>query len=101
MSATLMIDGVEVLMPIDEHKPPEHMPAPRLTTFEGKVLGFLGNTKENLEELFDVIQGELSHRYALKDVIRRQKRHYAMRAPVALLEELAHTCDAVIVGVGS
>jgi hypothetical protein len=101
MSATLTIDGVDVLLPIDEQRPPEQMPAPRLTTLDGKVLGFLGNTKENLEELFDVIRGELSRKYGLKEVIRRQKTHYAVRAPLALLEELAKTCDAVIVGVGS
>lgn len=101
MSSRLTIAGVEVLTPIDEDKPPEHMPAPRLTTLNGKVLGFLGNTKENLEVLFDIIQGELSHKYALREVIRRQKVHYAVRAPLSLLEELAKTCDAVIVGVGS
>ena len=101
MSAIVTIDGVDLLLPIDEHKPPEQMPAPRLTTLDGRVLGFLGNTKENLEVLFDVIQGEISRTYALKGVIRRQKTHYAVRAPLPLLEELAKTCDAVIVGVGS
>lgn len=101
MPQTLSIDGVEVLTPIDEDKLPEQMPAPRLTTLDGKVLGFLGNTKENLEELFDVIQRELSHKYELKEVVRRQKVHYALRASLSLLEELAKTCDAVIVGVGS
>lgn len=101
MSSTFTIDGVELLMPIDEQKPPEQMPAPRLTTLDGKVLGFLGNTKENLEEVFDVIQGELSRKYACKAVVRRRKMHYAIRAPLSLLEELAKTCDAVIVGVGS
>lgn len=101
MPHTLTIDGIEVLTPIDEDKPPEQMPAPRLATLDGKVLGFLGNTKENLEALFDVIQGELSQKYELKEVVRRQKAHYAMRAPLLLLEEFAKTCDAVIVGVGS
>ncbi|MBI3325456.1 MAG: hypothetical protein HYZ81_01965 [Nitrospinae bacterium] len=101
MSPTLTIGGVDVLIPIDEDKPPEHMPAPRLATLHGKVLGFLDNTKENLAALFDIIQRELARQYALKEVIRRQKAHYAMRAPLSLLEELAKTCDAVIVGVGS
>ena len=101
MSAIVTINGVELLLPIDERKPPEQMPAPRLTTLDGRVLGFLGNTKENLEVLFDVIQGEISSTYTLKGVIRRQKTHYAVRAPLSLVEELAKTCDAVIVGVGS
>ncbi len=101
MSAIFTINGVELLTPIDERKPLAQMPAPRLTTLDGKVLGFLGNAKENLEELFDVIQGEISRKHALKAVVRRQKIHYAVRAPLSLLEELTKTCDAVIVGVGS
>lgn len=46
------IAGLPILLPIDE-EPPDIIPiAPRLETFDGKVIGFLSNTKDLVSRMF-------------------------------------------------
>ena len=101
MAQERMIAGLPVLLPIDEEPKERFATAPRLDTFDGKVVGFLNNTKDNVEELFSDIQALLAAAYNPKGVARRAKPHFAHPAPPVLLDALHRECDAVIVAAGT
>ncbi len=101
MAATREIAGFTVFLPIDTDEPERFPLAPRLATLHGKRLGFLSNTKDNVDHLFADIQAHLQRTYALHSVVHRCKDHFAVQAPRPLLEELHQQCDAVIVAAGA
>ncbi len=79
------IAGMTVLLPIDE-EPPDVVPiAPRLETFDGKVVGFLSNTKDNVDDLFADMQAQLEATYRPRGVVHRAKNHFAANAAKDLL----------------
>ena len=95
------VAGLTILLPIDE-EPPDVMPiAPRLETFDGKVVGFLSNTKENVAHLFAVMQAQLEAEFRPRGVVHRAKGHFAANAAVELLAAMHDECDAVIVAAGA
>ena len=95
------IAGLTILLPIDE-EPPGMIPvAPRLETFDGKVVGFLSNTKDNVAHLFAVMQAQLEAEFRPRGVVSRAKGHFAANASVALLAAMHGECDAVIVAAGA
>ncbi|MGQ4808452.1 hypothetical protein NKDENANG_01835 [Candidatus Entotheonellaceae bacterium PAL068K] len=96
-----VIAGLTVLLPTDDEEPAAAPAAPRLATFDGKVIGFLSNTKDNVEPLFVGIQQHLQGAHRVKGVVHRTKTHFAVRAPQDMLEELHQQCDAVIVAAGA
>jgi hypothetical protein len=77
------------------------MPAPRLTTFRGKRVGFLDNSKEKADLFLGELAKRLAERFALADVIQRRKPTYSRVAPPAMIEELRQTCDCVITAMGA
>lgn len=101
MAQEKIIAGLCVLLPTDDDGPVTIPSAPRLGTFSGKRIGFLSNTKDNVEHLFADLEAHLRATYALQSVVHRTKAHFAVRAPQALLAELHHECDAVIVAAGA
>lgn len=95
------IAGLTILLPIDE-EPPDIIPiAPRLDTFDDKVVGFLSNTKDNVDHLFADMQAQLEAHYRPRGVIHRAKEHFAAKAAGELLAELHRECDAVIAAAGA
>lgn len=96
-----VIAGFEVFLPTDDEARAGVQPAPRLDTFHGKRIGFLSNTKDNVDHLFAGIHAQLAAHYSLQCVVQRAKAHFAVRAPQALLEALHQDCDAVIVAAGA
>jgi hypothetical protein len=95
------VAGLTILLPIDE-EPPDIMPiAPRLDTFDRKVVGFLSNTKDNVDHLFAAMQAQLEANYRPRDVMHRAKAHFAANASAELLAELHRACDVVIVAAGA
>ena len=66
----------------------------------GKVVGFIDNTKPNFNFLIDDLAVLLSERYGVKSVIKRGKRSVATPAAAPVLDELAAQCDLVITGSG-
>ncbi len=95
------IAGMTIFLPIDE-EPPTIVPiAPRLETFDGKVVGFLSNTKDNVDHLFADMQAQLEATYRPRDVIHRSKEHFAANASKELVAELHRECDAVIAAAGA
>jgi hypothetical protein len=101
MAQEKVIAGLTVLLPTDTEEPGRLAPAPRLPTFHGKRIGFLSNTKDNVDHLFAGIQAHLQAAYTLQGVVHLCKAHFAVRAPLAMLEQLHRDCDAVIVAAGA
>ena len=85
-----------VLNPTEESRKDITELAPRLGTFDGKVLGFLWNSKRHGDRLLKCLADKLSERYALRRVMHMQKTVVGLMAPDEMLKELVSTCDAVI-----
>jgi hypothetical protein len=101
MAQTKVIAGFTVLLPTDEDDRGRIRAAPRLDTFRDKRIGFLNNTKDNVDRLFAGIQAHLEAAYRVGKVVHRSKAHFSARAPREMLEELHRECDAVIVAAGA
>ena len=95
------IAGLTILLPIDEEPPDIIATAPRLETFDDKVVGFLSNTKDNVDHLYADMQAQLESDYRPRKVVHRSKDHFAANAAPDLLAALHRECDAVIVAAGA
>ena len=71
-----------------------------LGDLNGKVIGFIDNTKPNFNLLARDLGELLQSRYGVKTVIQKRKRSVATSAPDEVLDELARDCDLVITGSG-
>ena len=101
MAQEKVVAGLNVLLPVDEEPPTLMSRAARLDTFDGKVIGFFNNTKDNVDQLLVAMQARLEATYRPKGVIHRSKNHFAAPAPLDLLRALHRECDAVIVAAGT
>jgi hypothetical protein len=66
----------------------------------GKVVGFIDNTKPNFNLLIDDLARLLSERYGVQSVIKHVKRSVATPAVAQVLDDLASQCDLVVTGSG-
>ncbi len=66
----------------------------------GKVVGFIDNSKPNFNLLVDDIAELLMARYGVKTIVRRGKRGASMPAAAQVIDELADQCDLVVTGSG-
>lgn len=82
--------------PHDDEKPL----APRYTDLHGKRIGILDNTKSNADVLMKQMAEILCRQYGASDIVHRRKAHAAIGATEALLDELASSCDLVLLGSG-
>jgi hypothetical protein len=89
----------EVLDPTPEFKPEGGDIAPRLATLEGKTIGLLDNGKVRVGRFYDFVEEILTKDYAVRGVMRRDKRGASSPMSTELLEEML-TCDAVLSAVG-
>lgn len=91
------------ILVFDPTAPPQiepHVQPRRLESLEGKVVGFIDNSKPNFAHLVDDLADLLLARYGVRAVLKRDKRGPAMPAPAAVVQELAEQCDVVITGSG-
>ena len=95
-----MPNNVELLLPKRVGDPGSNQLSPRPDTLEGKVLGFLWNSKPNGELLFDEFVNQVGESHALKDVKRFRKPSAAIGAKDETLDELQSQCDAAVVALG-
>ena len=73
--------------------------APALDSLGGQSLGFLWNSKPNGDLLFERLEKLLREKYEIADVVYRRKPTASLPATDAVLEELAGSVQAVIVGL--
>jgi hypothetical protein len=92
-------ETVAVLYPTASAQAGDMPIALRLDDLNGKVLGFLWNTKPNGDILLRRIQERLSERFHLNDAIWRQKPGAAMSGG-QIIKEFSETVDAVVNAVG-
>jgi len=81
------------------HTQPRQAPAP-LGDLQGKVVGFIDNSKPNFEHLAADLKDLLVSRYGVARVVMQRKRSASMSAGAPVLDELAKECDLVITGSG-
>ena len=86
----------EALDPTDEAQPLEKKLAGAVPELQGKVVGFLDISKPKGDIFLKRLEELLLERYRIKEVIHSRKPTYTAPAPMALREELASRCDAII-----
>jgi hypothetical protein len=82
--------------PHDDEKPL----AQRHADLRGKRVGILDNTKSNADVLMQRIAAMLCEQHGASEVIYRRKAHAAIGATSELLDEMAESCDLVLLGSG-
>jgi hypothetical protein len=73
---------------------------PRFSDLNGKVVGFLDNSKPNNDMLQSRFEELLKQNYNLAGVVKRRKLTAQQGASKAYLDELAAQTDFVISGLG-
>ena len=71
-----------------------------LGSLAGKVIGFIDNSKPNLNFFVEDLSQALLEKHGVKGVIKRRKRSASQGAPEAVLNELVEQADAIITGSG-
>ncbi len=82
--------------PHDDEKPL----AQRHMDLSGKRVGILDNTKSNADILMKRMAAMLCEQHGAADVMHRRKAHAAIGATDELLDEMAESCDLVLLGSG-
>ena len=82
--------------PQDDEKPL----APRPADLRGKRVGILDNTKSNADVLMSRMAQLLCSEYGAIEIVHRRKAHAAIGATEELLDEMAESCDLVLLGSG-
>ena len=85
-------------VPADERVPLRM--APRLSSLEGRRVGFIGNLKPNCDVLLHTTEELLTSRLGVKETLYREKSSCSSGAPVAMLDEIGTSCDAAVVALG-
>ena len=71
-----------------------------LGDLNGKVVGFIDNSKPNFNLLIDDIAALLTERHGVKTIVKIGKRSASMPATSQVLDDIASQCDLVITGSG-
>jgi hypothetical protein len=71
-----------------------------LATLQGKVVGFIDNSKPNFNHLVDDLAELLVSRHGVAEVVKHRKLAASIPAPEAALADVAARCDLVITGSG-
>ena len=66
----------------------------------GKVVGFIDNSKPNFNLLIDDMAALLTSRYGVRTIVKTGKRGASMPATPQVLDDLAAQCDLVVTGSG-
>jgi hypothetical protein len=90
---------IKVLDPSCEIDPKEIQPAPRLSSLEGKTVGFISNGKEGSAGFFAHLDRLLRERYKVADVVLRTKSNYSAPAEQSIIDE-SRNWDLSIAGLG-
>lgn len=94
------IPKLVLISPVNQAMVAESTLAPRLPSLAGKRVGLLDNSKNKADRLLDTVATILHEQYGFTDIVRRRKPSASKPADPQVVEELAKTCDLVIVGVG-
>jgi hypothetical protein len=90
---------IRVLDPTHEMKPAGVQPALRLTSLQGKTVGFISNGKEGTKVYFTQLEAMLRTELGVADVVWRTKSNYSAPADRHIVDEIK-SWHAVVAGVG-
>ena len=71
-----------------------------LDGLQGKVVGFLDNSKPNFHYLADDIAEVLVKKYGAASVVRHRKLAASIPTPESAIKDVGEKCDLVIAGSG-
>ena len=71
-----------------------------LDTLEGKVVGFIDNSKPNFHHLADDLAELLVEAHGVASVVRHRKLAASIPAPQPAFADIEQKCDLVITGSG-
>jgi hypothetical protein len=91
---------IQLLDPTAKPHDDEKSLAQRHADLHGKRVGILDNTKSNADILMKRMATILCEQYGATEVVYRRKAHAAIGATNELLNEIAETCDLVLLGSG-
>jgi hypothetical protein len=97
---TERIPKLVLINPVNTATVAEPSLAPRLASLAGKRVGLLDNSKSRAGQVLDAVADILHRQYGFTEVVRRRKPSASKPADPRVIEELAKSCDLVIVGVG-
>ena len=98
MAATITL--FDPTAPARTSKPAEGATRPTLASLEGKVVGFIDNSKPNFNILADDLGALLVEKYGASRVIKTAKPASSVPAKEDVIAQLARECDLVITGSG-
>ena len=90
---------IRVLDPTHEMKPAGVQPALRLTSLQGKTVGFISNGKEGTKVYFTQLEAMLRTELGVADVVWRTKSNYSAPADASIVDAIK-AWQAVVAGVG-
>jgi hypothetical protein len=93
-TATVILDPVAPAGSAATHR---WQPLDRL---QGKVVGFIDNSKPNFHYLVDDIAELLVEKYGVASVVKHRKLAASIPAPEAVIKDMEEKCDLVIAGSG-
>ena len=91
---------IVVLDPTAKPRELRHAMAPRLPDLRGRAVGFLWNSKPNGDILFARLEELLRQKFEITNSMHRSKPTASIPATKQDIDELAASCDAVVVGLG-
>ena len=94
------IGTIVVLDPTAKPRELRHAMAPRLPDLRGRAVGFLWNSKPNGDILFARLEELLRQKFEITNSMHRSKPTASIPATKQDIDELAASCDAVVVGLG-
>ena len=93
------LSALGIRSPIDPEAATRWRAAPRLTSLDGKVGGFLGNRKANAEVLLRDVQQIMAQRFGPAAGIALDKFIYSRPAADDIIDTLADGCDFVVTAI--
>ena len=95
-----MAANITVLEPIAPYRSEGQQSRLALDSLNGKVVGFVDDTKQNFNHLVDDLAELLESRYGVKSIVKHRKRGPSVPASSEVFEDLVAQCDLVITGSG-
>jgi hypothetical protein len=90
---------IRVLDPTHERTSARIEPAPRLSSLEGKVIGFISNGKEGTKGYFAHVERLMRKEFRVADVEWRTKKNFSAPAAADIVDDIKRW-QAVVTGVG-
>jgi hypothetical protein len=90
---------LRVLDPTNEKRTAGIEPAPRLSSLEGKTIGFISNGKEGTKAYFALLERMLREEFHVGDVVWHTKANFSAPARPDIVDEIKKW-HAAVTGVG-